>query len=230
MARLTVSRSWARLGAVALILLAGTGCASRITEVQRLQARATYERAQADLRDGNTPLALSAFREAVALDPGNGAYRNALGFVLLDLKLPAPRAEALAQFQKAIEIDPTDAEAHHNAGVALVESSRWKEAVAEYGEALSLPTFSTPDTGQNNLGWALHNLGRYAEAEEALRLAIRLNPRLAAAHYHLGLALIAQGRTDEAKVAFRRARELAPESAFGLAASRHLQALGDDGG
>jgi Flp pilus assembly protein TadD len=66
------------------------------------------------------------------------------------------------------------------------------------------------------------------EAEDSLRFAIRLNPTLPAAHYTLGLVLVRQGRPDEARVAFRRARELAPDSPFGQAAAQHLRALGDE--
>jgi Flp pilus assembly protein TadD len=50
-----------------------------------------------------------------------------------------------------------------------------------------------------------------------------------AAYYNLGLVLSAENRSDEARVAFRRARQLAPETPFGQAASERLKALGDGG-
>ena len=101
--------------------------------------------------------------------------------------------------------------------------------MAAYRKALAMPTFARPDMAQHNLGWALYNLGRDAEAEEALRLAIRLEPSLEGAHYILGLVLVRQGRRDEARAQFRRARELAPDSPFGQAAALHLKALGEGG-
>lgn len=39
---------------------------------------------------------------------------------------------------------------------------------------------------------------RWADAEKQLREALRLDPTLAEAHYNLGIALRAEGRTDEA--------------------------------
>ena len=229
---LKVSRHGARVSAILVSLLAVAGCAAKTSVVDRLQARAAYERGQADLRDGQIKLALSAFREAVALDPRNAAYHDALGLVLLNMKLPETLTEAVAEFRTAIAVDDSYAAAHHNLGVALAELSRWQAAIAEYRKALALPTFAMPDVGRIDLGWALYNVGRYQEAEEALRFAIRLNPpnpTLPAAYYTLGLVLLRQGRGEEAKVAFRRAREADPNSTWGLAAAQHLRALGEGG-
>jgi Flp pilus assembly protein TadD len=215
-----------RVSRIALPAVLLFGCATSTTpELQRIQAQAVYERGLADLGEGRAALGLSAFREAAALDPGNARYHNTLGLMLLDLKRP----EALEHFRKAIEIEPQHGDAHHNLGVALAEAGRWEEAVAAYRKALAIPTFSSPDVAHHNLAWALYNLERIQEAEDSLHFAIRLNPTLPAAHYTLGLVLIRQGRSEEAKAAFRRTRELAPDSPFGQAAGLHLRALGDEG-
>jgi molecular chaperone DnaK len=54
-------------------------------------------------------------------------------------------------------------------------------------------------------GWSLYEQGRYAEAEGALREAIRLDPSLVAAHSHLGLVLQATKRVADAESAYRTA-------------------------
>jgi tetratricopeptide (TPR) repeat protein len=218
-----------RVLAASLLLLAA-GCASaQTTEVQRLQARAAYERGLADLREGRTAPGLAALREAVSLERDNAMYHESLGKWLLALKHPALRQEAMGEFRRALVIEPLNADAHHDLGVALAEDERWEEAIAEYRKALAVPTFAQPDAAYNNIGWALYNLRRYPEANDALQLALRLNPTLPGAYYHLGLVLVAQQRLEDAKLAFRRARELAPDSPFGWAASQHLRALGDGG-
>jgi Flp pilus assembly protein TadD len=227
MGALGVSRRWTGL-AVAVAGLALVACTPKTPnpdEADRLRARAAYERGLADVREGRPALGLAALQEAVALESQNAQYHNALGLILLDLTRP----EALAEFQKAVELDPNHAEAHHNAGVALAEASRWEEAIVEYRKALAIPTFSTPDLAHHNLAWALFNLGRNQEALESLQFAIRLNPTLPAPYYTLGLVLVRQGQPEHAKVAFRRARELGPDSPFGGAAVQHLKALGDGG-
>jgi tetratricopeptide (TPR) repeat protein len=222
-------RDGSRALTAALLLLAA-GCAStQTTEIQRLQARAAYERGLADLRDGRMAPGLAALREAASLDRGNALYHDTLGKWLLGLKHPEARVEAMAEFRRAIDLEPLNPDAHHDLGVALAEDARWEEAIAEYRRAIAIPIFAAPDAAYNNLGWALYSLGRYPEANDALQLAIRLNPTLPGAYYHLGLVLVAQNRPEDAKLAFRRARELAPDSPFGWAASQHLRALGDGG-
>jgi Flp pilus assembly protein TadD len=80
-----------------------------------------------------------------------------------------------------------------------------------------------------NLGLALFHLKRYPEAESSLRFALTLDPKMQAAYYNLGLVLAAENRRDEARAAFRRARQLGPENPFGQAAGERLKALGDGG-
>jgi Tfp pilus assembly protein PilF len=227
--RVSRSRRAFRAVALAATALAAWGCAAKTTQIQRLQARAAYERGLADLRDARIALGMSGLKEAVALDPKTALYHDTLGLWLLTMKLPETREQAKAEFKKAIELEPMNADAHHNLGVALAEEARWEEAIAEYRTALATPTFATPDVGHHNLALALYNLGRYREAEGSLQLAIRLNPALPAAYYTLGLVLVKEGRAEEAKAAFRRTRDLDPNSPVGLAASQHLRALGDGG-
>ena len=62
----------------------------------------------------------------------------------------------------------------------------------------------------NNLGLALQEQGRLAEAEQAFRRAIAADPRYARARYNLGNVLRAQGRLAEAVASLRTALELQP--------------------
>lgn len=214
---------WAALGLLGLLLL--TGCAvAKETQVRKLQARSAYETGVSHLREGRTTLGLTSLQEAVTLDPAEPTYVNSLGLLHLDLKqLP----QALEAFKKAIALDPSYATAHHNLGVALAESGRWEEAIQEYRKALAIPGHTTTLIAHHNLGWAYYNLGKLREAEEALTLTLRLEPSMASAHYHLGLVLLKAGRREEARAAFSKARELAPESEFGRAAGEHLRTLGE---
>ena len=54
-----------------------------------------------------------------------------------------------------------------------------------------------------------------SEAEAAFRRALALDPKLDRAWYGLGLALIRQGRLDEAVAALKRNTELQPMSPYG---------------
>ena len=229
MTRLGVSRFGGLAGTViwlAATLLAGCAMGKAAAEVKRLQAQAAYERGLKDLEEGRTALGLSALQEAAALDSDRALYHNDLGVLYLNLKrLP----EAFQELKRAVDLDGTYGEALHNLGVAYAEEGKWEEAVRLYKKALSVPAYGNSDGAYHNLGWAYYNLNRLQEAEETFRLVLKLQPNMASAHYLMGLVLLKMERRDEAKVEFRRAKELAPDTPFGLAAQQHLKALGEGG-
>lgn len=221
--------STVRLAALALGVLAGLGAcgtARQAQEVQRLQARAAFERGVKHFNDREASQALAALREAIALDATSAVYRDVLGVILAQLQRPDLAVE---QFQQAIALDGQFADAYFHLGVALAESMKWGEAVAAYRQALSLPALTVPDLAHQNLGLALYHLGQYPDAERELRFAISLSPEMQAAYHHLGLVLVAQGRLDEARIYFTRARTLGAGTPFGEAAGQQLKALGGKG-
>jgi Tfp pilus assembly protein PilF len=217
--------STVRLAAFAFSALVGFGACStarQAAEVQRLQARAAFERGVKHFNDREAPQALAALREAAALDATSALYHDTLGLILTQLQRPDLAVE---QFQQAVALDGEFADAHFHLGVALAESAKWGEAVAAYRQALTLPRLTVPDLAHQNLGLALYHLRQYPDAERELRFAISLSPEMQAAYHHLGLVLVAQGRPDEAQIAFTRARTLGAETLFGEAAGRQLRAL-----
>jgi len=225
---MTLSSQLATLSALAALFSLGLqGCSStKEDEVRRLQARAYYEQGLKSLSDRQVAPGLTSLREAVRLDPDNANFHNTLGVLLVDLRRPS---EAEEEFRKAIALDGGYAEAHHNLGLALAEQGRYDLAIEAYRRALSLPVYATPEVGYYNLGRAYAQVNRPREAEDSLRTAIRLDPKLAAAYYQLGVVLTGQGRREEAKAAFRHARDLEPSSPFGQSAVEALKTLGEGG-
>ena len=210
-----------------LAVAALCGCATgRVSEMKRLQAQNAYERGLTQVAQGQSALALSSVQEAVNLDPYSALYHDTLGLLLLDL---GRLDQAIAELKESTELDSNRGDLQFHLGTALAEARRWDEAVAAYRKAILLPSLTVMDLAHQNLGLALFHLGRYREAEDALRFALSLDPKLQAAYYNLGLVLIAQKRSPEAKAYFRRAQELAPESPFGRAAMERLKALGNGG-
>jgi tetratricopeptide (TPR) repeat protein len=216
-----------RLGLSLAVAALVCGCASgRVSEMKRLQAQNAYERGLSQVAQGQSALALSSVQEATTLDPYSALYRDTLGLLLLDL---GRLDQAIAELKESSELDPNRGDTQFHLGTALAEARRWDEAVAAYRKAILLPSLTVLDLAHQNLGLALFHLGRYREAEDALRFALSLDPKLQAAYYNLGLVLIAQKRSQEAKAYLRRAQQLAPESPFGRAAIERLKALGNGG-
>jgi Tfp pilus assembly protein PilF len=206
------------------VLLAA--CSSGPSKFDQLRAQNSYERGVNYLTSEQSSAALQSLQEAVKIDPKSVMYRDGLGVLLLKL---GRLDDASVEFRRAVDLDEKFANGWFHLGTAQAAMQKWLEAVESYKIAISLPTLTVPDLAQQNLGFALFNLQRYREAETALRLAIRLDPELQAAYYHLGLIFAAEKRVDDAKAAFRRARQLGPETAFGLAAGIQLRALGEGG-
>jgi len=111
----------------------------------------------------------------------------------LDLEDNAP-AEALAAYQRAIDIDPHHVDAQVNLGRILHEGGAPLAAETHYRAALEIE----PDHAVAifNLGVALEDLGSLTEAVKMYQKAIALDPDNYDAHYNL--AGIYERRGDKA--------------------------------
>ena len=104
---------------------------------------------------------------------------------------------AFAAFQRAIELDPTLAEAHYQLGVLYGKQSQWKPAVDTLQIAINL----TPDFADAHvrLGEAyLIGMASAKAATEPLERALQLQPDLSRARRLLGKAYLRQNRIDDA--------------------------------
>jgi Tfp pilus assembly protein PilF len=227
--RTTLSRRRAERFALLLAILALTlaaGCTSaQDEEVRKLRAKSTYENAVRNLTDNRLALGMASLKEAIQLDPDNAQFHNTLGLVYLNLGRPV---DGQAEIQAAIDLDQSNPDYHHNLGIALAQQSRFEDAIVAYKKALSFPTYTTPEVAYYNMGEAFIRLRKSQEAVESFRAAIQLEPVMVAAHYGLGLALSQAGHRDEAKAAFRQARDIDPASPFTELAKSALKQLGDE--
>jgi tetratricopeptide (TPR) repeat protein len=82
--------------------------------------------------------------------------------------------EAIAQFQKSLEIQPDDAEARYNLGTVLLQQKRLDEAVAQLQKALEIK----PDdaSAHKNLGVAFFQQGRLDEAVAHFKKSLEIRP------------------------------------------------------
>ena len=113
-----------------------------------------------------------------------------------------------ALWTQALASTTGNAVAHANLGVALLESGRVAEAIAQLQQALVVNPRHAE--AHNNLGFVAFHLGRNDAAIAELEQALALDPGLVRAHLNLGNALLAAGRVDEAIGAYQRALALEP--------------------
>jgi tetratricopeptide (TPR) repeat protein len=121
---------------------------------------------------------------------------------------------AVEAWEKAVALDPGDARAHNNFGIALAGAGRMGEAIEEYRKSLTLNANSSQT--ENNLGSALAEKGNLEEARSHFENALRINPDNASAAVNLGNALAAEGgHTEQAIALLTRALEVQPNSPDG---------------
>jgi tetratricopeptide (TPR) repeat protein len=131
---------------------------------------------------------------------------------------------AARELERAIEINPGDAEARHNYAYRLIDLGRPDEAVAEIRRAQELDPLNV--VMNVDVGEILLFARRYDEAIEALRHALEMDPERANAHDRLAWAYVSKGMEAEAVAEFLRALALAGESAGALAALREAYSSG----
>lgn len=100
---------------------------------------------------------------------------------------------------------------HYNKGVDQAKHSRWKDAVAEFGWALSY----APNDARihHSLAFAHANMGEFDAAEKQYAESFALDPSDAYAHADLATLLAEEGQRDKAAGQMSEAVKLAPAAA-----------------
>jgi len=116
--------------------------------------------------------------------------------------------DAIAQFQKALEISPNFWEANNILGGALLQKGRVDEGIAYLQKALEINPDST--VTHNNLGIALLEKGQVDEGIAHFQKALEISPDNVDANSALGSALCQKGQVDEGIAHFRKALGISP--------------------
>lgn len=116
------------------------------------------------------------------LIPGTAPYYYNLGNSYLD---KGDYKNAIASYNKAIELDPTNSYSYTNRGYAYVELGELNLAFADYIEAIEL----NPDDyfAYNNRGLIFQSRSDYDRAIEDFTMAIQINPETILAYRNRGI-------------------------------------------
>lgn len=154
--------------------------------------------------------------KALNLDGRSGSAHRLLGITHLKWQqYPA----AIAEYQRALELNPNDAESHAGIGGALLFSGQHDAAIKAIETARRFNPNLDP-ASLIDLGLAYYLKGRYSAAIMPLELVLRRNPNLAAAHIILAATYANAERFDDAERAIANVRRLHPffkVDAFGSA-------------
>ena len=114
--------------------------------------------------------------------------------------------EAVAEYEKALEIEPENIDLLSNIGVAYYNLGQLDKAIDHYSRAIEIAP-SDADI-RSNLAAAYVQLEQLDNALEEYQKAVELDPSLAQAFFGLGVVYALKGRTDDAIQAFEKFQEL----------------------
>lgn len=129
--------------------------------------------------------------------------------------------QAEKSYRKAIELDPSLANALTNLGNLLFRKGELVEAEQYYARALQIDA-DQPEAFYN-LGFLLYERGDLAGAVLNFRRALRTDSAFADAHFNLAMALTDLNKRDEARGHWETYLKLDPDSPWADVARRHLR-------
>lgn len=132
--------------------------------------------------------------------------------------------EQIGHLQELARQAPKNAEAWTALGNALMDTSRFSEAVDAYKKALVLDPKNV--NARVDMGTCLKNSGRPEEAIEEYRKAIKIEPNHLNAHMNMGVVLIYNlHRKNEGVKEFEKYLALAPDAPNAADIRRAVQEL-----
>jgi len=191
-------------------------------------ASAIFRRALALHHGDRLAEAEAAYRQVLEIEPDHFESLHLIGVICHQR---GDHAAAVREIDASLKVNPRNAAAHSNRGLALHELRRFDEALASFERALAIE----PDDADVlvSRGVALGALARYGEAATSYERALAINPDHVDALNNRGSALHALGRPVEALASYERALAICPDHPEALAnravilhaLKRHTEAL-----
>lgn len=179
------------------------------------RGRALLERRDAP---GNLPLAETAFKEALRLDPRFVDAHAALGETYWELYSTTREQRwvdaAVQASSNAVQLAPELAPVRLSLGITLTNSGRPDEAIQELQRVLAARP--NDDEARRYLGRALNARGRLDEAVAEWRKALAARPNNWQALHDMGRALFQGARYGEAEEVYEQLTTLQPDNVTGL--------------
>jgi Flp pilus assembly protein TadD len=150
--------------------------------------------------------------KALAIDDTLAEAHTSLGYIQTMYDWDWLGAER--EFQRAIALNPSYAEAHYYYGIALRNMGRLEEAIAEIKRAAELDPFSL--LINRGLGLAFYTARQYNQAIEQERKTLELDPNYINARRTLGMTYVQKLMYKEAIAEFEKALVISPDNPYVL--------------
>ncbi|MBT3362673.1 MAG: tetratricopeptide repeat protein [Chloroflexi bacterium] len=190
---------------------------------QQMQFRMTIEGIAIDvdmtmsIYDYNVPVNITIPRNAIRPDYqlADAYYNRAMSYSETE-----EETNAMADFEKAIELDPNHAGAYNGRGYTYYEMNDLTNAIADFERAIELDPSYTD--AYYNRGISYYQMDDLTNAMADFEKAIELDPNHADAYYNRGKAYLAQGEKVKAMLDFGKAIDLSDDPDFIESVTRSL--------
>jgi type IV pilus assembly protein PilF len=192
-----------------VVLFALAGCAGveqgAGARVSSSQLRETGEKF---LAAGDIPQAIKYLSMAEQKTPKDAALQYSLA---LAYHARGMREEALAHFKNALALKPDFAEAYNALGTFYAEQGQYELAIENLKKAAANPLYTTPQFPMFNLGRVYEKQNNLEAALNQYKEAVRFQAHYGIAYFRMGQVLDALHREGEAREAYGKAVEYAPD-------------------
>ena len=174
--------------------------ASDETPIQR-RARIRLELATAYFQQGQTPVALDEIKQALAIDPSYADAYNLRGLVYLRLN---DLAQAAGSFDRALALNPRDADAAHNYAWLLCQQAQYEASDKLFAQAIANPRYLNPAKSWMAQGLCQLRAGQTAAAQASLLKSYALDGAHPVTSYNLARLLFERGEFQPAQPYMRQ--------------------------
>jgi type IV pilus assembly protein PilF len=207
--------------ATTIAMLAASGCATR-PKREPEQSQAYYELGAKYYASLRVEAAIEELQKALKADPDNADAYNMLGIIALKqghdylMQLESAsclkgqdaevvRADSVRKFReaetslrKAVALRTDFSNAWNNLSVAALELGDWDVAIESARNALKDATYSTPQVGRANLGWAYFQKKDFLNAWKELHEAVSQASGFCVGRYRLAKVYLERSEIDSA--------------------------------
>jgi tetratricopeptide (TPR) repeat protein len=169
---------------------------------------------------GKNDEAIAKFNEVIAMVPKCPECYTNIGANYAQKK---DWTQAEAAYKKAIEVEPNSADAYNGLANVYNAQKKFDQAAEASAQAMKIAS-AAPGAGgapggasasaMFNQGVILWNAGKIPEAKKQFEDAVKLDPKLADAHYWLGMANLNEGKMPDAATHFDEYLKLAPTGQY----------------
>lgn len=177
------------------------------------------------LQRGDYATALAKLEKAIEQDPSLASGHNTIAIIYQRL---SEFDKAEYHFKRAVSLEPRYSEAQNNYGAYLCSQGRYEESVTHFLAAIANPLYRSTGQAYENAGVCANRIPDSVQAEQYLRKALQINPRLgksllvmAEISYQRGNYLTSRGYIER----YRNAARWTPQAL--LQAIKTEQKMGD---